>query len=60
VFTCTAHVFAEVFAASHKVATPSVSSHAFAGFAHFGSTLLHLAGGGVVILMSKPVKRGQA
>jgi hypothetical protein len=59
-FSRTAHVFAEVLAASHYAAMANVSSHTFAGFAHLGSTLLHLTRGGVVILLSKPIQRGQA
>ena len=60
VFARTAHVFAEVLATSHDATMPNVSSHAFTGFTHLGSTLLHLARGGVVILVSKPIQRGQA
>jgi hypothetical protein len=52
-------MFAKVFAASYYAATPRVSSHAFARFAHLGATLFHLACGRVVVLLSDSIQRSQ-
>ena len=61
VFAGAPDVLAKVFAASQYAAVLDVSAHAPAGFAHLRTASLHLApGGGVVILLSRPIQRGHA
>ena len=50
-FAGASDVFSKVFAASKYAAMPDVSSHAAAGFAHFGAARFHLSAGCVAILL---------
>ena len=59
VFTGAPDVFAKVFAAAQYATMPHVMAHAFAGFFYLRAAFLHLAPGGVVVLLSDAIQRGQ-
>ena len=59
VSTGASHVFAKVFAAAHYAAMLNVVAHALAGFLYLRAAFLHLSPGGVVVLLSDAMHRGQ-
>jgi len=59
VSTGASHVFAKVFAAAQYATVLDVVAHALAGLLYLRTALLHLSPGGVVVLLSDAMHRGQ-